>query len=71
MNRWIPSKKQQSGIINKTFESINYELIQLQKELDCPDEFVCDFIEVVKNYWSPNSCHSKARQHKRDNPSFY
>ena len=47
------------------------ELVELQDELDCPDEFICDFLEVVKNRWSPDSCHSKARQHKRDNPSSY
>ena len=71
MNKWIPSQKQQSGVINKTFDFFNDELIQLQNELDCPDEFICDFLEVVKKHWSPKSCHSRVRQHKRDNPSYY
>ena len=71
MNEWIPSQKQQSGLINKTFEFLNDELIQLQKELDCPDKFIYDFLDVVKKHWSPKSCHSRARQHKRDNPSSY
>ena len=56
---------------SRTFEFFNDELTELQEELDCPDEFICDFLEVIKNRWSPDSCHAKARQHKRDNPSFY
>ena len=71
MDKWIPSQKQKSGLISRTFEFFIDELAELQEELDCPDEFICDFLEIVKNRWSPGSCHSKARQHKRDNPSSY
>ena len=71
MAKWIPSQKQKSGLISRTFEFFIDELKELQDELDCPDEFICDFLEVVKNRSSPDSCHSKARQHKRDNPSSY
>ena len=71
MSKWIPSQVQQSGSINRTFEFFNDELTEMQKELDCPDEFICEFLDIVKNRWSPDSCHSKARQHKKDNPSSY
>tara|TARA_Y100001968_G_scaffold330669_1_gene383169 strand:- start:1323 stop:1538 length:216 start_codon:yes stop_codon:yes gene_type:complete len=71
MNKWIPSQKQQEGLITKSFDFLNDELTQLQIELDCPDEFICDFLEVVKKHWSPKSCYSRARQHKRDNPDSY
>ena len=71
MAKWIPSQKQKSGLISRTFEFFINELDELQEELDCPDEFICDFLEIVKNRLSPDSCHSKARQHKRDNPSSY
>ena len=71
MAKWIPSQKQKSGLISRTFEFFIDELAELQDELDCPDEFIRDFLEVVKNHWSPDSCHSKARQHKRDNPMSY
>tara|TARA_Y100001968_G_scaffold325724_1_gene367482 strand:- start:1979 stop:2194 length:216 start_codon:yes stop_codon:yes gene_type:complete len=71
MNKWIPTKKQKSELISKTFELINHELVELQEELDCPDEFICDFLDFVKHRWSPDSCHSKLRQHKRDNPNFH
>ena len=71
MVKWNPSQKQQSDLISKTFDMVNDELTELQKELDCPDEFISDLLEVVKNRWSPDSCHSRARQHKRDNPRLY
>ena len=71
MDKWIPSKQQKSGSISRTFDFLIDELVELQYELDCPDEFICDFLEVVKNRWSLDSCHSKARQHKRDNSSSY
>jgi hypothetical protein len=71
MGKWTPSQKQKSGLISRTFDFFIDELAELQEELDCSDEFICDFLEIVKNRWSPDSCHSKARQHKRDNPSSY
>ena len=71
MGKWTPSQKQKSGLISRTFDFFIDELAELQAELDCPDEFICDLLEIVKNRWSPDSCHSKARQHKRDNPSSY
>ncbi len=49
MAKWIPSQEQKSGLISRTFEFFIDELAELQDELDCPDEFICDFLEVVKN----------------------
>tara|TARA_B100000965_G_scaffold392537_1_gene402203 strand:- start:84 stop:299 length:216 start_codon:yes stop_codon:yes gene_type:complete len=71
MEKWIPSHKQKSGLISRTFEFFMDELGELQDELECPDEFICDFLEVVKNRWLTDSCYSKARQHKRENPDSY
>ena len=71
MNNWNPSQEQQSGTISRTFDFFIDELTELQEELDCPDGFIYDFIEVIRKRWSPDSCHSKARQHKRVNPSSY
>tara|TARA_B100000965_G_C19006182_1_gene504616 strand:- start:109 stop:324 length:216 start_codon:yes stop_codon:yes gene_type:complete len=71
MNKWNPSKEQQSGSISRTFDFFIDELTELQEELSCPDEFIYDFLEVIRSRWSSESCHSKARQHKRDNPSSY
>ena len=71
MDKWRPSQKQQKGLISRSFEFFNDELAEMQNKLDCPDEFICDFLDIVKNCWLPDSCYSKGRQHKRDNPTFY
>tara|TARA_Y100001968_G_scaffold285732_1_gene285928 strand:- start:215 stop:433 length:219 start_codon:yes stop_codon:yes gene_type:complete len=71
MEKWKPSKDQQVGPIGVTFEFINDELSRLQAELKCPDSFIYDFLELIRNRWSSESCHSKIRQHKRDNPQAY
>ena len=71
MSNWKPSEENQSGSISRTFDFFIDELTELQDELGCPDEFICDFLEVVVKHWSPKSCHSRVRQHKRDNPSYY
>ena len=71
MNKWKPSHEQKSGSISRTFDFFVDELTELQEELDCPDEFIYNFLEVLRNRWSSDSCHSKVRQHKRDNPSSY
>ena len=67
----IPSQKQKLVLISDIFGVFIDKLAKFQDEFDCPDEFICDFLDVVKNRWSPDGCHSKARQHKRDNPSSY
>ena len=71
MGKWSPSKNQQSGSIVRTFDFFIDELTELQEELNCPDEFIYDFLEAIKNRWSSDSCHSRIRRHKRDNPSSY
>ena len=71
MKKWKPSQDQQTGSISRTFDFFMDELTELQEELDCPDEFIYEFLEVLRNRWSSDSCHSKARQHKRDNPISY
>ena len=71
MNNWKTSQDQQSGSICRTLDFFIDELTELKEELDCPNEFIYDFLEVVRNHLSSNSCYSKARQHKQDNPSFY
>ena len=71
MNKWAPSEAQQSGSISRSFDFFVDELTELQEELDCPDEFIYNFLEIIRNRWSSDSCHSKVRQHKKDNPNFY
>ena len=40
------------------------ELNELQEELDCPDEFIYDFMEAIRNRWSPNGCHARVKKLK-------
>ncbi|WP_269607613.1 hypothetical protein [Prochlorococcus marinus] len=70
-DKWKPTQEQQTGVISSVNEFITDELNELQKALDCPDEFIYDFLEEIRNRWSPDSCHSKARQHKKENPDAY
>ena len=58
------------GSLNKVVTFID-ELNELQEELECPDEFIYDFMEAIRNRWSPDSCHSQARNLKRKNPDAY
>ncbi|AAP99686.1 MULTISPECIES: hypothetical protein [Prochlorococcus] len=69
--KWEPTQDQQIGIISGVNEFITDELNELQEELDCPDKFIYDFLEEIKSRWSPESCHSKTRQKKRENRNDY
>ena len=71
MVKWKPSQTQQSGVISRTFDFFNDELTELQKQPDCPDEFIFESFYIIKNLLPPDSFHSKERHHKSDNPSFH
>ena len=71
MYKWTPTQEQQSGCISRTFDFFIDELTELQDELDCPDEFISNFLEILKNRWAADSCHSKQRLHKRNHPEDY
>ena len=71
MDKWKPTHEQQSGVISRTFDFFADELTELQDELDCPNEFIYEFLEFLKVHWSSYSCYSKAREHKRNNPDAY
>ena len=57
MDKWKPTEEQQLGPITRTFDFFTDELNDLQEELNCPDDFIYNFLEVVRNQWSPDSCH--------------
>ena len=69
--QWKPTKEQQAGVISRVNEFFTDELNDLQEELHCPDEFIYNFLEEIRNRWSPESCHTKARQNKQQNPDVY
>ena len=65
--KWKPTNEQNAGPISRVAEFFIDELNELQEELDCPDEFIADFMEEIRNRWSPHSCHAQVRKRKREN----
>ncbi len=61
---WTPSEDQNEGPITRTYELIHDEKDRLQKELKCPDEFIHDFLEAIRDHYSPTSCFARIRHHK-------
>tara|TARA_Y100000589_G_C26636595_1_gene420281 strand:+ start:124 stop:345 length:222 start_codon:yes stop_codon:yes gene_type:complete len=65
-SNWTPSYEENSGIITKTYESINAKLHYLKAEIDCPDEFIHKFVGAIQKEWLPSSCQSIARRSRKD-----
>ena len=63
---WEPTYEQNIGIISSVYEFIKGKLSVLQEETECPDTFIYDFIGRIQHEWSPESCHSLARNHKKN-----
>ena len=63
---WTPTNEQNNGIISSVYEFIKEELPELQEVTECPDSFIYDFIGRIQYEWHPESCHSLARNHKKD-----
>ena len=64
---WTPSQEENLGIVTNVYKLIRKELLNLQKETGCPDLFVHEFIGKIQNEWHPKSCHSLARNKKKNN----
>ena len=69
--KWIPTEEQNMGPISRVSEFFVDELNELQEELECPDDFIFDFMEAIRNRWSTESCYAQARKFKRKNPEPY
>ena len=68
--KWKPTEEQNIGPIYRVSEFFIDELIELQNELDCPDEFIYNFMEAIKSHWSTPNCHAQMRKLKRNNPNY-
>ncbi len=68
--KWKSTEEQNTGPISRVTEFFIDELNELQEELDCPDEFIYDLMEAIRNRWSPDSCHAHARKLKRENSDY-
>ncbi len=63
---WEPTQEQNVGIISSVYEFIKGELSELQEITECPDSFIYNFIGRIQQEWDPESCHSLARNHKKN-----
>ena len=57
---WQPTNYQKDRLISNTKKYIKQKLDYLQKELECPDEFIFDFIKDIQQDWDPDSPKLKA-----------
>ena len=64
--KWEPTYEQNIGIISRVYEIIKEEISELQEKTECPDSFIYDFLGRIQNEWHPESCHSLARNHKKN-----
>ena len=64
---WEPTNEQNDGVISSVYQFIKEELTELQEVTECPDTFIYDFIGRIQHEWHAESCHSLARNHKKNN----
>jgi hypothetical protein len=60
--KWKPTNYQKDRLISFTKKYINQKLNDLSKELECPNEFIFDFIKDIQKDWDPDSYKSKAEK---------
>ena len=58
--KWEPTNYQKDRLISFTKKYIYQKLNDLQKELECPNEFIFDLIKDIQEDWNPDSCKLKA-----------
>ena len=63
---WKPSHEENIGIISSVYKIIKEELLELQEITKCPDTFIYDFLGNIQHEWHPESCHSLARNRKKN-----
>ena len=64
---WTPSDDQKDGLITRAYQLVHEEMEQLQNQLNCPDEFIYDFLEEIRDHYSPTSCFARIRKNKNHN----
>ncbi len=53
--KWQPTNYQKDRLISCTKKYIHQKLNDLHKELECPNDFIFDFIEDIQHDWDPDS----------------
>ena len=60
--QWQPTNYQKDRVISAKKKYIKQSLDDLQKELECPNEFIFDFIKDIQQNWNPESCKLKSQK---------
>ena len=53
--KWQPTNYQKDRLISSTKKYISQKLNDLHEELQCPNEFIFDFIKDIQQDWDPDS----------------
>ena len=64
---WLPNEEDNLGPISDSYRSITKELENLQDKLNCPDNFIYDFLGAIQKEWNTESCKIKAKHFKNKN----
>ncbi len=64
---WQPTNYQKDRLIYCAKKYIHQKLNDLCKELECPNEFIFDFIKDIQQDWDPDSYKSKSESYYRIN----
>ena len=65
-HNWHATNYQKDRHISNTKKYIKQKLIELQKEIECPNEYIYDFIKDIQQDWNPDSCKLKAQKLQED-----
>ena len=65
--RWSPTNYQKDRLISEAKKNIENKLIGLHKVLECPNEFIFDFIKDIQQDWDPDSFKSKSERLQKSN----
>ena len=58
--KWQATNYQKERLISNTKKYIKQKLDDLHKELECPNEYIFNFIEDIQQDWNPDSNKSKS-----------
>ena len=59
---WQPTNYQKERSISDTKKYIKQKLDELQSELQCPNEYIYDFVKDIQQDWNPDSYKLKAQK---------
>ena len=66
--KWQPTNYQRDRLISCNKKYINQKLNYLHKELECPKEFIFDFLKDIQKEWDPDSYKSKVEELLKKQP---